>query len=87
MTAHALSIAEWGTFDIYHILGGGKHSLATMGHNSDILRSLQSLVVSLVSYGMKPGGRAPERREIVAAKAGNNIRVVVVVDEIDWRDA
>jgi hypothetical protein len=37
---------------------------------------------------MKPGGRAPERREIVAAKAGNNIRVVVVVvDEIDWRDA
>jgi hypothetical protein len=36
---------------------------------------------------MKPGGRARERLEIVAGKAGNNIRVVVVVDEIDWRDA
>jgi hypothetical protein len=87
MTAHALSIAEWGTFDIHHILGGGKHSLATMGHNLDILRSLQSLVVSVVSYGMKPGRRARECLEIVAGKAGNNIRVVVVVDEIDWRDA
>ena len=55
--------------------------LATMAHNSDIFGSHQSLVVSLGSCGMEPGGRTGENLEMVAAKAGNY--TVVVVDEID----
>jgi hypothetical protein len=49
MTAHVLPIAEGGTFEVHHILLGGKQMLATMAHNSDILGSHQTLVVSLVS--------------------------------------
>jgi len=60
--------------------------LATMAHNSDILGLYQSLVVILVSFWMKPGGRTGERLEMVAAKAGN-YTLVVVVDEVDLRVA
>jgi len=91
MTAHVLRIAEGGTFEVHHILLGGNQMLATMAHNSDILGSHQSLVVSLVSCSMEPGGRTGERLEMVAAKAGNYtlvlVVVVVVVDEIDSRIA
>jgi hypothetical protein len=48
MTAHVLGIAEGGTFQVHHILLAGNHMLATMGHNSDIPGSPQTLVVSLV---------------------------------------
>jgi hypothetical protein len=48
MMAHVLQIAEGGTFEVHHILLGGKQMLAMMAHNSDILGSHQSLVVSLV---------------------------------------
>jgi len=63
-----------------------------MAHNSDILGSHQSLVVSFVSCGMEPGGRTGERLEMVAAKTGNYtlvvvVVVVVVVNEIDLRVA
>ena len=50
--------------------------LATMAQNSDILGLHQSLVLSLVSCWMGPGGRTGECLETVAAKAGNDTTVV-----------
>jgi len=55
--------------------------VATMAYNSNILGSHLSLVVSLVSCAMEPGGRTRERLEMVPAKPGNY--TLVVVDEID----
>ena len=81
ITVHVLSIAGGGTFEVHDILLGRNHMLATMAHNSDTLGSHRSLVVSLVSCLMGPGGGTGERLEMVAGKAGNY--TIVVVNEID----
>jgi len=86
MTAHVLWIAEGGTFEVHHIFLDGNHMLATMAHNSDILGSHQSLVVSLVSCWMQPGVGTGVCLEMVAAKA-DNYTLVVGVEEIDSRVA
>ena len=81
MTALVLDSAEGGSFENRHNHLDGRHILATVAHNVDILALRRRFVAKCVSCQMESADRTAERLEMTAVKVGNHS---LAADDIDW---